>query len=51
MVTGDMNNMDSLVEATRGAHGVFILTDYYATHKKEVEIRQVEFSLLAFVVI
>ena len=44
MVTGDMNDVDSLVEATRGAHGVFILTDYYATQKKEVEVRQVEFS-------
>ena len=45
MVAGDMNDMDSLLKATRGAHGVFILTDFYVTCKKEDEIRQVDFFL------
>ena len=43
MVAGDMNDMDSLLEATRGAHGVFIVTDFYVTCKQEDEIRQVDF--------
>ena len=43
MVTGDMNDKDSLLEATRGAHGVFIITDFYVTCKQEDEIRQVDF--------
>ena len=44
-MAADMNDMDSLLKATRGAHGVFILTDFYVTCKKEDEIRQVNFSL------
>ena len=44
MVTGDMNDKDSLLEATRGAHGVFIFTDFYVTSKQEDEIRQVDSS-------
>ena len=48
MVTGDMNDMDSLLEATRGAHGVFIVTDFYATRKQDDEIRQVDSSSKLF---
>ena len=44
MVAGDMNDMNSLLEATRGAHGVFLVTDFYVTCKQEDETRQVDFS-------
>ena len=44
-MAGDMNDVNSLIKATRGAHGVFILTDFYVTCKKEDEIRQVDFFL------
>ena len=42
-MAGDLNDMDSLLEATRGAYGVFILTDLFSSGKKEIEIQQVRF--------
>ena len=47
-MAGDMNDMDSLLKATGGVHGVFIVTQYFVTCKKEDEIRQVDFSLNFF---
>ena len=41
VVRGDFDDTDSLVEATKGAQGVFLVTDFWSAMDREGEIRQV----------
>lgn len=40
MVTGELNDLDSLEKAVAGSYGVFGVTDFWAVMSKDIEIQQ-----------